>query len=114
VIGPGVTLGFSTHNELQLLASKDEPVDYVALGPIFATGSKLNPDPVVGIDELRRLRPLAGHPLVAIGGITRANALEAMRAGADSVAVVGDLIPPDCNAGTLRRRAEEWMTLLND
>ena len=114
VIGGARTLGFSTHNERQLLASKDEPIDYVAIGPIFTTGSKRNPDPVVGIDELRRLRVLAGRPLVAIGGITRHNALEVMNAGADSVAVVGDLIPQDPNPRTIRQRAEEWMSVLND
>ena len=114
VIGDSRALGFSTHNERQLLASKDEPIDYVAIGPIFTTGSKRNPDPVVGIDELRRLRVLAGRPLVAIGGITRHNALEVMNAGADSVAVVGDLIPQDPNPRTIRQRAEEWMSVLND
>jgi thiamine-phosphate pyrophosphorylase len=114
VIGGTRTLGFSTHNERQLLASKDEPIDYVAIGPIFTTGSKRNPDPVVGIDELRRLRVLAGRPLVAIGGITRHNATEVMNAGADSVAVVGDLIPQDPNPRTIRQRAEEWMSVLND
>jgi thiamine-phosphate pyrophosphorylase len=114
VIGESRTLGFSTHNERQLLASKDEPIDYVAIGPIFTTGSKRNPDLVVGIDELRRLRVLAGRPLVAIGGITRHNAIEVMDAGADSVAVVGDLIPQDPNPRTIRQRAEEWMSVLND
>ena len=114
VIGDSRALGFSTHNERQLLASENEPIDYVAIGPIFTTGSKRNPDPVVGIDELRRLRVLAGRPLVAIGGITRHNALEVMNAGADSVAVVGDLIPQDPNPRTIRQRAEEWMSVLND
>ena len=98
-------LGFSTHNEKQLKAAATEPIDYVALGPIFGTISKQNPDPQVGVAELRRLKPLARVPLVAIGGITRATAPEVWAAGADSIAVVGDLYPD------VRRSAEEWLKL---
>ena len=76
-----------------LRAAANEPIDYVALGPIFGTASKLNPDPEVGVDELRRLKPLAQVALVAIGGITRQTAPEVWAAGADSIAVVGDLYP---------------------
>ena len=108
VTGPGVLIGFSTHNESQLRAAVSEPVDYLAFGPIFGTSSKQNPDPVVGLDELRRLRPLVSKPLVAIGGITRANALSVLEAGADSVAVIGDLFPTD---GRIRDRVEEWLAL---
>jgi thiamine-phosphate pyrophosphorylase len=86
-------IGFSTHSQAQLVAGDAEPVDYLAIGPIFATGSKQNPDPVVGLEELRRLRALTRKPLVAIGGITRANAADVWRAGADAVAVIGDLLP---------------------
>ncbi len=73
-----------------------KPVDYLAIGPVFATGSKQNPDPVVGlaaVSEARRLREDSGRelPLVAIGGITRANAEAVLKAGADSVAVIGDI-----------------------
>jgi thiamine-phosphate pyrophosphorylase len=101
-------IGFSTHNEAQLRAAAAEPADYLAFGPIFGTSSKANPDPVVGLEELRRLRVLTSRPLVAIGGITRANARYVLEAGADSVAVIGDLLPED---GDLRSRAEEWVTL---
>jgi thiamine-phosphate pyrophosphorylase len=104
-------LGFSTHNEAQLRAAASEPVDYLALGPIFGTSTKLNPDPVVGVDELRRLRALTTRPLVAIGGITRANALSVLDAGADSVAVIGDLFPDD---GNIRGRVEQWISLVPD
>jgi thiamine-phosphate pyrophosphorylase len=83
-------------------------VDYVALGPIFGTSTKLNPDPVVGLEELRRLRPLTDRPLVAIGGITRSNARSVIEAGADSVAVIGDLFPED---GKIRLRIEEWLKI---
>jgi thiamine-phosphate pyrophosphorylase len=108
VTGPVTPIGFSTHNERQLRAAQSEPVDYLALGPIFGTASKENPDPVVGLDELRRLRPLTGRPLVAIGGITRGNARQVLAAGANSLAVIGDLFPED---GDLRARVEEWLRL---
>ena len=49
-------IGFSSHNVAQLCAAGGEPVDYVALGPVFATASKRNPDPVVGVEEVRRCR----------------------------------------------------------
>jgi thiamine-phosphate pyrophosphorylase len=113
VIGDAAVAGFSTHNESQLRAASGEPVDYVALGPIFGTASKENPDPRVGTAELRRLRPLAGRPLVAIGGITRENAAEVLDAGADSVAVIGDLLQDVHDSTALRARAEEWLRLTN-
>ena len=104
-------IGYSSHNPAQLAAAGGEPVDYVALGPIFATGTKRNPDPVVGVDELRRLRPLTEKPLVAIGGITLENAAEVLRAGADSVAVIAGLFPENATAQSLRIRMEEWVRL---
>jgi thiamine-phosphate pyrophosphorylase len=99
-------IGFSTHNAEQLRAAANEPADYLAIGPVFATLSKENPDPVLGVDELRRLRPLTDRRLVAIGGITRANAREVIAAGADSVAVISDLYPED---GNIHARAAEWV-----
>jgi thiamine-phosphate pyrophosphorylase len=109
LIGPDAMVGYSTHNESQLRAACDEPADYLALGPIFGTVTKENPDPTVGLDELRRLRPISNRPLVAIGGITRANAQRVIDAGADSVAVIGDLFPDDRN---IRARTAEWIRLL--
>jgi len=94
-------IGFSTHNEQQLRAGDAEPVDYLAIGPIFATRSKQNPDPVVGLERLRTLRSLTRKPLVAIGGITRELAPQVFEAGADSVAIIGDLFP----------RPEEWIAI---
>jgi thiamine-phosphate pyrophosphorylase len=111
VVGTKTLIGFSTHNERQLRAAITEPADYLALGPIFGTSSKNNPDPIVGIDELRRLRPLTDRPLVAIGGITRGNAQSVLAAGADSVAIIGDLFPED---GNVRARIEEWISLTRD
>ncbi len=95
ITGAETIIGFSTHNETQLRAAATEPASYLALGPIFGTSSKQNPDPMVGLDELRRLRSLTDRPLVAIGGITRESALDVLAAGADSVAVIGDLYSAD-------------------
>ena len=113
LLGDEAIVGFSTHNEAQLRAAAYEPVDYVALGPIFGTTSKDRPDPAIGLEELRRLRPLAAKPLVAIGGIARATALAALEAGADSVAAIGDLLAGCASAADIGRRTEEWRQLTN-
>ena len=111
-IAPGATIiGLSTHNEQQLRAGDQEPVDYLALGPIFQTGSKQNPDPVVGIEGLRNLRALTRKPLVGIGGITRATAGSVFNAGADSVAIIGDLYPEPLSKAVLQKRVEEWIAV---
>jgi thiamine-phosphate pyrophosphorylase len=109
--GPDIVIGYSSHNPVQLSAAGGEPVDYVALGPIFATGTKRNPDPVVGVEELRRARGLIEKPLVAIGGITLENAAEILHAGADSVAIIAGLFPAPATAQSLRLRMEEWIRL---
>jgi thiamine-phosphate pyrophosphorylase len=108
VVGKDAMVGYSTHNEAQLRAACDEPADYLALGPIFGTVTKENPDPTVGVDELSRLRPLSNRPLVAIGGITRSNAHQVLDAAADSLAVIGDLFPDD---GNIKARTEEWLRI---
>jgi thiamine-phosphate pyrophosphorylase len=113
LLGPERPIGFSTHNARQLSDSEVEPVDYVALGPMFATTSKDKPDPVLGIGRLEQWRPLTARPLVAIGGITRQTAPDVIAAGADSVAVIGDLIPVDATPESIRRRMEEWLSLLH-
>jgi thiamine-phosphate pyrophosphorylase len=112
LMGSDAPIGFSSHNSAQLCAAGGEPVDYVALGPIFATASKRNPDPVVGVEEVRRCRTLVEKPLVAIGGITQENAVEVLRAGADSLAVIGGLLPANATARALRERMEEWQRLV--
>ena len=104
-------IGFSTHNEQQLRAADREPVDYLAIGPIFPTASKQNPDPVLGLDRLRTMRALTRKPLIAIGGITRETAKSVLDAGADSIAVIGDLYPEPCTKTSLRKRAEEWLAI---
>ncbi len=112
LMGAGSVIGFSSHNPAQICAAGGEPVDYVALGPVFATSSKSQPDPVTGIEEIRRCRALLEKPLVAIGGITLENALEALRAGADSLAVIAGLLPELCSALSLRKRMEQWQQLV--
>ena len=116
LMGAEAEIGFSSHNVNQLSAAGGEPVDYVALGPVFLTASKRNPGPAVGVEEVRRCRALLDKPLVAIGGITRKNVLEVLNAGADAVAVIGDLLPgPESTPPTarwLRQRMEEWQRLV--
>ena len=111
LIGGEAFLGYSTHNPGQLEAAAAQPVDYVAIGPIFLTASKRNPDPAVGLEELRKCRARCSRPLVAIGGITRERAPAVFAAGADSIAVIADLIPEDCTSANLQRRMEEWQQL---
>jgi thiamine-phosphate pyrophosphorylase len=112
LMGPDAIIGFSSHNVPQLCAAGGEPVDYVALGPVFGTASKRNPDPVVGVEEVRRCRALLDKPLVAIGGITTENAVDVLHAGADSLAVIAGLIPDAATAQSLRQRMEEWQRLV--
>jgi thiamine-phosphate pyrophosphorylase len=95
ICGPSGWVGVSTHNLEQFRAAAATSADYIAVGPIFSTATKANPDPVMGIEFLRAVRPLTRKPLVAIGGITIESAEELYRAGADSLAVVKDLLAPD-------------------
>ncbi len=111
LMGSEAVIGFSSHNVQQVCAAGGEPVDYVAFGPVFATASKRNPDPVTGIEALKECRALVEKPLVAIGGITRETAAAVWAAGADSVAVIGDLLPAELNSLSLRHRMEEWQRL---
>lgn len=92
IIGSDRWLGVSTHNPEQLAEADKTAADYLAIGPIFATNSKASPDPVVGLEGVRQARELTRKPLVAIGGITRADARSVIDAGADSVAVISDLL----------------------
>ena len=106
IIGPDRWLGVSTHNPEQLAEADKTSADYLAIGPVFATSSKANPDPVVGLEGIRRARELTRKPLVAIGGITRANARSVIEAGADAVAVISDLL---LDPG---KSAEEFLRIL--
>lgn len=92
IVGASAWVGVSTHNLEQFREASGTSADYIAVGPIFQTASKENPDPVVGLALLREVRRLSEKPIVAIGGITLDNAAEAYRSGADSVAVIRDLL----------------------
>jgi thiamine-phosphate pyrophosphorylase len=104
---PPMVVGASTHNLAQLEAADKTSADYIAIGPIFPTTSKANPDPVVGLDGLRAARKVTNKPLVAIGGITRLNCRQVIDAGADSVAVISDLLRNPAES------AEEFLKLLS-
>jgi thiamine-phosphate pyrophosphorylase len=106
IIGPDRWVGFSTHNPLQVKEGDSSSADYLAIGPVFSTSSKDRPDPVVGLEGVRQARLLTRKPLVAIGGITRGNAASVIEAGADSVAVISDLLREP------RKSAEEFFRIL--
>ena len=93
LLGETAIIGYSTHNVDQALEAVTLPIDYLAIGPIFQTTTKTDTSPVLGLEGLRAVRSAIGDfPLVAIGGITHANAREAIEAGADSVAVISALL----------------------
>ena len=94
----GLWIGFSTHNLNQVREADAMAIDYLALGPVFTTSSKANPDPVIGLDGVRKARQVTSKPLVAIGGITRENCRQVREAGADSVAVISDLLESPAKA----------------
>lgn len=106
VVGGKTWIGLSTHNPEQTKAADATSADYIAIGPIFATHSKQNPDPVVGLEGVAQARRATGKPLVAIGGITRANCRDVIQAGADSVAVISDLI------GSPGKSVEDFLRIL--
>jgi thiamine-phosphate pyrophosphorylase len=102
VVGNGRWMGVSTHNLDQLGRADATSADYLAIGPVFATTSKRNPDPVIGLEGVRAARWVTRKPLVAIGGITRQNCRSVLNAGADAVAVISDLL------GSPRKSAEDF------
>lgn len=109
VLGANRRVGVSTHNREQFVRAAATSADYVAIGPIFSTTSKANPDPVVGTELIRQLRPLTQKPIVAIGGIRLEQAAEVMEAGADSVAVIGDIL----GASDPAQRARQFLERLD-
>jgi thiamine-phosphate pyrophosphorylase len=94
----GLWIGFSTHNLDQVREADAMPIDYLAVGPVFTTSSKANPDPIIGLDGVRQARQVTSRPLVAIGGITRVNCGQVREAGAESVAVISDLLESPAKA----------------
>ena len=106
VIGEKRWLGVSTHNPDQVAEADKTSANYIAIGPVFSTTSKANPDPVVGLEGVRKARALTRKPLVGIGGINRANCRSVIEAGADSVAVISDLMRDP------RKSAEDFRRIL--
>lgn len=104
ILGENAIIGFSTHNLEQIARAVKLPIDYAAIGPVFATTTKENPDEIVGIESVKRVREAVGDfPLVAIGGITAENFREVFEAGADSLAIIKSvLFPPEKIAENLR------------
>lgn len=93
ILGEKAIIGFSTHNIEQAIAAVRMPIDYLAIGPIYATETKENPDAIVGLEGLRKVREATGNfPLVAIGGINSENFREVYDAGANSAAIISNLI----------------------
>ena len=108
LVGPERLVGVSTHSREQFDHAAATSADYIAVGPIFSTSTKENPDPVVGTEFVRQVRPQTDKPIVAIGGITLERAAEVILAGANSVAVVSDILrAPDPGA-----RARRYIELL--
>lgn len=104
LLGDKAIIGFSTHNQKQALDALSMPIDYLAIGPVFATSTKSDPDPVVGLEGIRLAKDIVARlPLVAIGGITEQTLRDVFSAGADSAAMIGDLVGSSDIAGTLKR-----------
>lgn len=106
VVGDDRIVGVSTHNTEQVKEADTSPADYIAIGPVFPTTGKKNPDALTGLEGVRSARAATRKPLVAIGGITRSNAKSVIEAGADSVAVISGLL------SSPRKAAEEFLRLL--
>lgn len=108
VVGSGKYVGISTHNMEQFQRAADSSADYIAVGPIFSTTSKENPDAVVGLELLRQVRALTKKPIVAIGGITLERAARVIEAGADCVAVLSDIMKSEAPS----MRARQYLEML--
>lgn len=109
VLGPDHIVGVSTHTDEQVRTAEQSCADYVAIGPVFATGTKADAASVVGLDGVRRARALTRKPLVAIGGITRANARSVIEAGADTIAVISALF---CEGESVEKVARDFLQIL--
>jgi thiamine-phosphate pyrophosphorylase len=108
VAGPEILVGVSTHNLEQFESAAESTADYIAVGPIFATSSKANPDPVVGTEFVRHVRSRTKKPIVAIGGISVERAASVIEAGADSVAVISGIL----SAPEPSQRARQYLEVL--
>ena len=108
ILGPDHIVGYSTHNLQQALEARSFPVDYIAVGPVFRTTSKANPDPVVGLDGLKQIASAVNKPIVAIGGIKLDDVPNVLAAGAHSIAVIRSLL----SAADVSARTREWLEKL--
>lgn len=107
ILGNEALIGYSTHSVDQAIAAIAMPVDYIAIGPIFSTSTKENPDPVIGLEGIREIREAVGPAnIVAIGGIGLENVAEVIAAGADSAAVISDLYREPLDIGARYRALE--------
>ncbi len=112
ILGEKAIIGFSTHNLKQAVEAVKFPIDYVAIGPVFATKTKENPDKIIGIEMIKKVREAIGNfPLVAIGGINLGNFREVLDAGADSVAIISDLLS---EADKITERLKEFYHKLHN
>jgi thiamine-phosphate pyrophosphorylase len=109
VVGTQRWVGVSTHNAEQVRIANETSADYIAVGPVFATGTKLDAEPVIGLEGVRRARALTRKPVVAIGGITRENARSVIDTGADSVAVISALF---VEGETVEKVARDFLEIL--
>ena len=108
VLGPDPIVGFSTHNMEQAVEADKLPIDYIAVGPIFPTSTKENPDPVLGPKGLVKISQVVHKPVVAIGGIRLENAAEVLKAGVHSIAVIRDLL----DSADVQGRTRQWIEAL--
>jgi thiamine-phosphate pyrophosphorylase len=109
VVGVERWVGVSTHNDEQVRVADGTTADYIAVGPVFATGTKVDAEAVIGLDGVRRARALTKKPVVGIGGITLANAWSVIEAGADSVAVISGLF---VEGETVEKVARDFLEIL--
>lgn len=110
LLGETRIIGFSTHSLEQALAAELAPVDYIAIGPIFQTLTKDRPDPVVDLETIIEIRRSLSKPLVGIGGISLETANSVIEAGADSIAVIADLL----SAGDISERTRAFLWRLGE
>jgi thiamine-phosphate pyrophosphorylase len=111
ILGEKAIIGFSTHNLKQAIEAIKLPIHYIAIGPIFTTKTKENPDETVGIESIKKVREAIGNfPLVAIGGITLENFKEVLSQGADSVAIINDLL---CDTDKITAKMKELLNLID-
>ncbi len=112
VVCDGRMIGVSTHTDEQVIAADRSRADYIAVGPVFATGTKTDAEPAIGLEGVRRARALTTKPIVAIGGITRENARSVVDAGADSVAVISGLFPAVTDGNSFEKVARDFLEIL--